>query len=90
MNYRVLNITRHISQIDDISNTSFENLNINSISNKTFKNFLGFLDILYEEFGTSNIHKTQINDLMCISVIKLYKENEKILKENISINCIIE
>ena len=89
MKYKVFNITRRISSFDSNSIYTFEYLNKKSLTNKSFANYLYLLDLIIEEFGTSNIHKTQLNDMICISIIKLYKNNGTILKEITSVNCLL-
>jgi hypothetical protein len=89
MKYKVFNITRRTFLFGNDQNDTFEYLNVESLNNKSFVNFLHLLDLIIEEFGTSNVHKTQLNDIMCISIIKLYKNNGTILKEITSVNCLL-
>lgn len=89
MKYKVFNITRRTFLFGNDQNDTFEYLNVESLSNKSFVNFLHLLDLIIEEFGTSNVHKTQLNDIMCISIIKLYRKDNILLKELVSVNCLL-
>jgi hypothetical protein len=89
MKYKVFNITRRTFLFGNDQNDTFEYLNVESLNNKSFVNFLHLLDLIIEEFGTSNVHKTQLNDIMCISIIKLYRKDNVPLKELISVNCLL-
>ena len=89
MKYKVFNITRRTFLFGNDQNDTFEDLNVESLSNKSFVNFLHLLDLIIEEFGTSNVHKTQLNDIMCISIIKLYRKDNILLKELVSVNCLL-
>ena len=89
MKYKVFNITRRTFLFGNNQNDTFEYLNVESLNNKSFINYLHLLDLIIEEFGTSNVHKAQLNDIMCISIIKLYRKDNVLLKELISVNCLL-